>query len=89
MDASPTESKARGASSSSRIVKGENGETYTTGVIVQSNYGHTRDLRIGGVPIGKLLVKERTTPEDEAAISDIPGMGSGKADDGSIIIYLM
>lgn len=77
-----------GTGTSSRIVEGENGKTYTIGVIVQSNYGHTRDLQIGGVPIGKLLVKERSS-EEEAAIWNIPGYGSGKADDGSIVIYLM
>lgn len=77
-----------GTGTSSRIVKGGNGETYTIGVIVQSNYGHTPDLQIGGVPIGKLLVKERT-PEEEAAIWNIPNRGHGKADDGSIVIYLM
>jgi D-aminopeptidase len=77
-----------GTGTSSRIVKGGNGETYTIGVIVQSNYGHTRDLQVGGVPIGKLLVKERTS-EEEAAIWNIPEGTSGKADDGSIVIYLM
>jgi D-aminopeptidase len=77
-----------GTGTSSRIVKGGKGETYTIGVIVQSNYGHTRDLQIGGVPVGKLLAKERTA-EEEASIWDIPSAGSGKADDGSIVIYLM
>ena len=77
-----------GTGTSSRVVKGGKGETFTIGVIVQSNYGHTRDLLIGGVPVGKLLVKERT-PEEEAAIWNIPSGTSGKADDGSIVVYLM
>jgi D-aminopeptidase len=78
-----------GTGTSSRLVKGGKGETYTIGVIVQSNYGHTRDLQVGGVPIGKLLVKERP-PEEEPAIWDTPpSKTSGKADDGSIVIYLM
>jgi D-aminopeptidase len=80
-----------GTGTSSRLVNGENGEKYTIGVIVQSNYGHTRDFQIGGVPIGKLLVASRT-PEEEAAIWNTPKAQqavSGKADDGSILIYLM
>jgi D-aminopeptidase len=69
-------------------VSGGNGETCNIGVITQSNYGHTRDLQIGGVPVGKMLIKERT-PEEEAAIWNIPSGGSGKADVCSIAIYLI
>lgn len=28
------------------------------GVLCQSNYGHRRDMLIGGVPVGELLMKE-------------------------------
>lgn len=73
-----------GTGTSSRIVKGskEDGKEYTVGVLVQTNYGHNYDLQIGGMPIGKLLLKE----QKEGAESKVP---SGKADDGSILIYLM
>jgi D-aminopeptidase len=66
-------------------VKGDGDVTYTVGVIVQSNYGHTYDMQVGGVPMGKLILKEKGPPirtEPEKAVS-------GKADDGSIVIYLM
>jgi len=73
-----------GTGTSSRIVKGgeEDGREYTVGVLVQTNYGHNYDLHIGGVPIGKLLLKE----QKEAPQSKVP---TGKADDGSIVIFLM
>lgn len=76
-----------GTGTSSRVVKGIVGtdETYTVGVLVQTNYGHTHDLQVGGVPVGKLILKENGSPvhiKNEAP-------PSGKADDGSIVIYLM
>ena len=73
-----------GTGTSSRIVKGNVGteEEYTVGVIVQSNYGHTYDLHIGGVPVGDLLLKDKALDESQK----IP---SGKTDDGSIVIILM
>jgi D-aminopeptidase len=69
-----------GTGTSSRIVNGK----YTVGVLVQSNYGHTHDLQIGGVPVGKLLLKEK--PDYLKVKADA---FSGKADDGSIVIILM
>ncbi|TVY15115.1 Beta-peptidyl aminopeptidase BapA [Lachnellula arida] len=73
-----------GTGTSSRVVKGgeEDGREYTVGVLVQTNYGHNYDLHIGGVPIGKLLLKE----QKEAPQSKVP---TGKADDGSIVTYLI
>lgn len=57
---------------------------YTVGVLVQLNYGHVHDLQIGGVPVGKLLLKD--SPNYQKAQ---PDAFSGKADDGSIVIILM
>ncbi|KAH8928851.1 DmpA/ArgJ-like protein [Atractiella rhizophila] len=69
-----------GVGTSSRLVKGEEGKEYVVAAIVQSNYGHTNDLRIGGVPVGRVLLQEK-----EVA----PAKGTeGKADDGSILIYI-
>jgi D-aminopeptidase len=53
-------------------------------VLVQTNYGHTHDLQIGGVPIGKLLLKDKKMEEEKTEKSL-----SGKADEGSIVIILM
>jgi D-aminopeptidase len=69
-----------GTGTSSRVVNGK----YTVGVLVQSNYGNTHDLQIGGVPIGKLLLKDNP---DYLKVK--PDAFSGKADDGSIVIILM
>jgi D-aminopeptidase len=72
-----------GTGTSSRVVQGSKaGETYTVGVLCQSNYGKTYDFQIGGVPIGKLLLKEGVLDEK----NKVP---TGKADDGSIVIILM
>ena len=59
-----------GTGTASRIIKGENflaGDmqieptTYTVGALVQANYGAQRDLRIGGFPVGKVLLDEGIT----------------------------
>ncbi len=36
------------------------GETYTLGVLVQSNFGRTGDLRLDGKPVGELLERQIT-----------------------------
>jgi len=75
-----------GTGTSSRIVKwNEEGmEVYTVGVLCQTNYGHTYDLKIAGVPIGDILLKEKG-PEKKVVDSTL----EGKADDGSIVTVLM
>ena len=45
-----------GIGSASRIVELE-GKEYTLGVLVQSNYGATKDLMINGKPIGEEVIK--------------------------------
>lgn len=76
-----------GTGTSSRLVKktADGDETYTVGVLCQSNYGHTHDLQIGGVPIGELLLKENAGPMPVKQEEKL----SGKADDGSIVVILM
>ncbi|KUJ17178.1 DmpA/ArgJ-like protein [Mollisia scopiformis] len=79
-----------GTGTSSRIVRGHGEKKYTVGVICQSNYGHLPDLQIGGVPIGKLIFKERGSPvhQPEKTQAQLTS-GGGKADEGSIVIYLI
>ena len=85
-----------GTGTSSRVVKGDEGtgKEYTVGVLVQSNYGHDYDLQIGGVPVGKLILKEREEEDkkDKGVGEEKPEVKKsfgGKADEGSIVIILM
>jgi len=94
-----------GTGTSSRVVNGEadtDGKEdaekgfvkakYTVGVLCQSNYGHKKDMCIGGIPIGKLLLKEDEeaaktadkSPEKEGTKPD-----GGRVSDGSIVIIIM
>ncbi|KAK4072604.1 hypothetical protein H0G86_012775 [Trichoderma simmonsii] len=78
-----------GTGSSSRVIDGlisEGGEgskpvKYTIAALVQTNFGTSRDLRVGGVPVGQLMKEEviadaSTRREDEGV------------KDGSIIVVL-
>jgi D-aminopeptidase len=67
-----------GTGTSSRLLKGDNGKTYTLGVIVQNNYGSPGDLQIDGVPVGKILW---TKPGAKISIPKPPE--SGKPAEGS------
>lgn len=78
-----------GTGTSSRVVKGHGEEKYTVGVIIQSNYGHTHDLQIGGVPVGKLVLKQKGSPVHQPETGKPSSSAGGKADEGSIVIYLM
>lgn len=80
-----------GTGTSSRVSKGEGEKVYTTGVLVQSNYGMVQDLHVGGIPMGKLIVKEKGSPVHMPVLKDgkVPEPIGGKADDGSIVIILM
>ena len=61
--------------SSRQVTIGGNG--YTVGVLVQANYGGREDLRVDGIPMGRLIDRKRTpTPRDEPQ------------KDGSIIIIV-
>ncbi|CEI62119.1 hypothetical protein FVEN_g10375 [Fusarium venenatum] len=76
-----------GTGSSSRIVPGldqeGNNKDYTVGVLVQANYGQKDDLRIGGVPVGRIL----SSTEGLASTSTASGV-QGPLADGSIIIIV-
>jgi D-aminopeptidase len=62
-----------GTGTSSRVVRIDR-ESYTVGVLVQANYGVREELRVAGVPVGKLMPLAPTTPA--------PG------DQGSILIVV-
>ena len=77
-----------GTGSASRVVDGlVRGERvkYTVAALVQANYGAKRDVRIGGVPVGRIFLEEDAEKE-EMAKEDTGNQG--KAKDGSIIIVL-
>ncbi|CZS97225.1 related to aminopeptidase [Rhynchosporium agropyri] len=81
-----------GTGTSSRIVKGgegSEGAEFTVGVLCQTNYGHVPDLQIGGVPIGKLILKEKGHPVHMPDSTDEKVTTGGKAEDGSIVIILI
>ena len=90
-----------GTGSSSRIIDGEDGKSYTVGALVQANYGAMRDFRIAGAPIGRLIFEEQerkanANPDDPElyAQSHILFKTSklkalkDKKKDGSIIVIL-
>ncbi len=60
-----------GIGTSSRIVQVPSG-AYTVGVLVQANYGRRGDLRIDGLPAGRLIGPDRVP----SAWDDPPGGGS-------------
>lgn len=76
-----------GTGSSSRAVPGYDATgaeaAYTVGALVQANYGTPETLRIGGVPVGRLLLEARH-PAAVAAAAD----PREPRKDGSIIIIL-
>ncbi|CEJ57527.1 Putative Peptidase family T4 [Penicillium brasilianum] len=54
--------------------------TYTVAALVQANYGAKRDLRFGGVPVGRMMEEEQAAVAQEA--------DAIKAKDGSIIVVI-
>lgn len=73
-----------GTGTSSRVVKCKDGNNYTVGILCQTNYGHTHDMQIAGVPVGKLLLQDKKFEEEKTQKT-----ASGKADEGSIVVILM
>jgi D-aminopeptidase len=68
-----------GTGTSSRVVT-INGQPYTVGVLVQANYGARADLRVDGVPVGRLI-----------PYAEVPGAyrePNHQPGDGSIIIVI-
>lgn len=77
-----------GTGSSSRVVQGFDAEgkpkSYTVGVLVQANYGSQENLRIAGVPIGRIIQEQATR-----APSPAPDNATEEArKDGSIIVVI-
>lgn len=87
-----------GTGSSSRVVEGfADGEgtgkekRYTVAALVQANYGRPEALRIGGVPVGRVLQREvekraEDDKERKAALEELTTEKNRK--DGSIIVIL-
>ncbi|KAK6432305.1 hypothetical protein LTR95_011528, partial [Oleoguttula sp. CCFEE 5521] len=90
-----------GTGTSSRVIRGDrpsgpegSEKEYTLGCLVQTNYGGLVDLTIGGVPVGRLLMKSgasassafAATPASRQPESQPAG---GRADDGSILVLLV
>lgn len=63
-----------GIGTSSRVVVTASG-SFTVGVLVQANYGSRQDLRIDGVPVGRLIGKE-----------EVPSTWDDPPTGGSIIV---
>ncbi|KAK6428625.1 hypothetical protein LTR95_015229 [Oleoguttula sp. CCFEE 5521] len=87
-----------GTGTSSRIIKGDrpsgpegSEKQYTLGCLVQTNYGGLVDLTIGGVPIGRLLMKEGASASTAFAATPASRQpaAAGRADDGSILVLLV
>ncbi|KAM7210864.1 Peptidase family S58 domain containing protein [Rhypophila decipiens] len=88
-----------GTGSSSRVVeagipvKGEKDgkKEYTVGALVQANYGRPDALRIGGVPVGRILTEENKNKaaDDEKKKKEMKELENEKnRKDGSIIVIL-
>ncbi|KAF5541157.1 d-aminopeptidase [Fusarium napiforme] len=76
-----------GTVTSSRIVPGQNDTSYTVAALVQANYGRLQHLHISGVPVGRILQKQRA--KDEAAAAHDKAYNDAKdKKDGSIIVIL-
>lgn len=56
-----------GTSSASRRVEIE-GERYTVGILVQSNFGRRRDLTILGVPVGQHITEDQLRGKEQGSI---------------------
>ncbi len=67
-----------GIGSASRVIE-IGGKKYTVGVLVQSNFGSTVDLTIGGVPVGGKILKMKESRND---------MAVSRQDQGSIMTIL-
>ncbi len=65
-----------GIGTSSRVVRAAGG-LFTVGALVQANYGIRSDLRVDGIPVGRVLDHAHT-----------PAPWSTKGTDGSIIVIL-
>jgi D-aminopeptidase len=86
-----------GTGSSSRIIPGDHGKTYTIGALIQANYGKMADFRIAGAPIGRhiwdtqkrMYEADPTNPELMAVAERLFKVAQAKdKKEGSIIVIL-
>lgn len=81
-----------GTGSASRVIEGiENGEKkmYTVAALVQANFGAKRDLRFGGVPVGRIMMEREEAADAATAASAAADEEKRLASkDGSIIVVL-
>lgn len=81
-----------GTGSASRLIEGiEFGEkkTYTVAALVQANFGAKRDLRFGGVPVGRIMMEREEAKDPSAANQGTTDEEKRLASkDGSIIVIL-
>lgn len=75
-----------GTGTSSRVAPSEAGH-YTVAALVQTNYGRLRDLRISGIPVGRILMKQAEGKPAETEHHKEVDAAKDKRD-GSIIIIL-
>ncbi|KAG9597988.1 L-aminopeptidase/D-esterase, partial [Aureobasidium melanogenum] len=79
--------KGGNGSSSRRVKISYRDETFTVACMVQANYGAMKDLRIAGVPIGRILADE--AQKDEKRKKAKEELEKAKEEkDGSIIIII-
>ena len=77
------------------MANGDDQRSYTLGVLCQTNYGHLRDLVIGGVPVGRILQKERSAATTQSEhtedmhVSNQPRSLGGRTKDGSILVAII
>ncbi|USW46738.1 Putative peptidase S58, DmpA, ArgJ-like domain superfamily [Septoria linicola] len=76
-----------GTGTSSRVAPATRGENYTVAALVQTNYGRLRDLRISGIPVGRILEKQAEGVPAAAAHNQEFDQAKDKRD-GSIIVIL-
>lgn len=76
-----------GTGTSSRIVSGMDGASYTVAALVQANYGRMHHLHISGVPVGRILANQASKDPDAAA-RKAEYDAAKDTKDGSIIIIL-
>ena len=75
-----------GIGTSSRLVEiAEVDEAYTVGVLVQANFGALRHLTIAGVPVGREILREDASIQDDPKVLAVAEVEAGR---GSIIIVV-
>ncbi|KAF7533600.1 hypothetical protein G7054_g6969 [Neopestalotiopsis clavispora] len=86
-----------GTGSASRVVQGLDAQggsrAYTVGALVQANYGKKQHLRIGGVPVGRILIAEAEdaarSDEEKRRAMELEELEDKKhRKDGSVIVIL-